>query len=113
MSKKKEPKPGMEYIYGSNYAFPLDEDGEYEDSVYIEMGTVITHLRETEDGGYNFIVKDTEQRFYMDDFKEVFWENTPENQEPIEDYLDAIRTMNRMHAVAAHSYAKIKTLDNE
>jgi len=110
MENKKGPKPGMEYIYATDYAFPLDENGEYDRSIPVESGMIVNRLTRTDRGGYNFMSKETEQRFYMDDNPYLFWENTPENLEKIKLYKDSKRSISRLQLRVEALFADIDTL---
>lgn len=102
----------MEYIFASNAAFPMNEDGSYEGhGVDIDEGTIVIHVarHEQESDAYMFMVKETKKRFCVEGGY-VLWENTPENREKIEDFKDIEQSIARLHKLACHRFETIDKL---
>jgi hypothetical protein len=100
----KEPKPGMEYLYG------LDEIYRDWKPVKIKKYSVVTNLKKQEDErGYYFTLKETGEERYCN-YGWAFIENTPENVKNLEAYNNQMKNINELQLKANELHKKVITL---
>lgn len=91
INSNKEPKAGMEYIYLLDVAWIL---GKLE-TAPVEFGCIMTDVVKLENDSFEFTHKESGER-YRTNYGWALAENTPENIERINAYMESEKKLNEV-----------------